>query len=83
MAVKLLKKVQESVGYNDYQMSKALGISQSNYVYLVDEAQSIRIDVLVKAWRLSKLSGREFLELIEVEAEKIEPKRRGRVAKKY
>lgn len=83
MLVKTLKKIQESIGYNDYHMSKALGISQTNYVYLCEEAQSIRIGLLIKIWKLSKLSAEEFLEALEEEAKGTTPKPRGRKPRVY
>jgi transcriptional regulator with XRE-family HTH domain len=83
MSVKTLKHIRESKGYSLYEMAKRLEMTLPAYIYLEDKGQSLRLDILIKALKISGLSLTSFWKMLENEAETLKITKKGRKPKEY
>ena len=79
LGMKAVTIIRERLKWSKYRLAKKLGVSQTSLNYLEDEAQSLRIDLLVKLQDLSGMADAPFWKLIKEHVSK-SPKTRGRKA---
>jgi len=83
MVVKSLKTIRESKGYSLYEMAKRLDMTLPAYIYLEENGQSFRLDILIRAQKISGLSVTAFWDLLKKESEGIKITKKGRKTKEY
>ena len=83
MSVKTLKHIRETKGYSLYEMAKRLDMTLPAYIYLEEKGQSLRLDILIKAQKVSGLSLAIFWEMLKNEAELLKITKKGRKPKEY
>jgi len=70
MGVQTFKIIRQRLGWTAYKMSKALGISQSQYAYLETKAKSCKTSTLVLLQRIAEkegIKGQEIWDLLRRE----------------
>jgi hypothetical protein len=71
--MKFIKKIREDLGYTHYKMAQLMGVKGVfQYTRFEESTTSVNIKRLVELWRLSNLSGNEFMSLIAKELEEEE-----------
>ena len=68
--MKFIKKIREDLGHTHYKMAQLLGLKGVfQYTRFEESKTSLNVKNLVKLWRLSRLSGDEFMQMIADEVE--------------
>ena len=67
--VKFIKKIREEIlGESQYGMHQLMGLPDTRaYIAFEEGTRSLNAEKLVKLWKVSKLSGDQFMKLIEQE----------------
>jgi hypothetical protein len=68
--MKFIRKIRENLGYTHYKMAQLMGVKGIfQYTRFEESTTSVNIKRLVQLWRLSNLTGNEFMSLIAKEVE--------------
>ncbi len=72
-----IKKIREELGFTHYRMAQEMGISHVySYTRFEEAREALNADKLVKLWKLSGISGNEFMSMIEKEVTRNKGKRK-------
>jgi hypothetical protein len=65
-----IKKIRENLGLSRYRMAYELEFAKTHgYTQFEEAKKAVSLEKLVKLWRLSGLSGNEFMKMIAQEVE--------------
>lgn len=70
--VDTFRRVRKKLGWTAYKMAKALEISQTQYNYCEQKAQSVNTKTLVKLQKISGIPINEFWEMVKKDVAEVE-----------